>query len=236
MTVDIASDGVEAVEKTAAAAYDLVLMDVQMPVMDGLEATRRIRAAGLAALPVVGVTANAFVSDRDDCLAAGMNDFVAKPVTRAKLEAALGAWLPGTETGDAGPGVVQEMQPERPVAERLIDPVQQDALRSDLGAETVEGLVASFWSDAATLCDGIEDAVSAGDMNAVRRGLHTLKGVAETIGLVGVLPPVAAAGSAAKEGGVIDVGAIRTALIATRAAHEERRQDEKIPAEARSAA
>ena len=221
VTVDLASDGVEAVERTAGEAYDLVLMDVQMPLMDGLEATRRIRAAGLSALPIVGVTANAFVSDRDDCLAAGMNDFLAKPVTKAKLEAALAAWLPG-QAGVAANAEGEVATSEAPPRPRLIDAVQQDSLRSDLGADTLEALIASFWTDAERLCDAVGDAAAAGDAEAVRRHLHTMKGVAETVGLVGVVPAVTAAGNAAKEDGPVDVAAIRAALVETRAAHEER--------------
>ena len=82
-----ACDGVEAVETAAAAAFDLVLMDVRMPRMDGLEATRRIRASGTAgaALAIVAMTADAMPEDVERCLAAGMNAHLAKPVSQAAL-------------------------------------------------------------------------------------------------------------------------------------------------------
>lgn len=77
---------------SALPSYDLILMDMQMPVMDGLEATRRLRAQGCT-LPIVAMTANAMQSDRERCLEAGMNDHVAKPVEPAQLWAALRRWI-----------------------------------------------------------------------------------------------------------------------------------------------
>jgi PAS domain S-box-containing protein len=94
---DLVENGQLAIEALAAhEPYDLVLMDVQMPVLGGLEATRRIRDAcdGQDAIPIIAMTAAASNSDRDACLAAGMNDFVAKPFERAQLESVLRQWLP----------------------------------------------------------------------------------------------------------------------------------------------
>jgi CheY-like chemotaxis protein len=106
--VDMVSDGVEAVDAASRFDYDVICMDVQMPEMDGLEATRLIRARGgpLAAIPIIALTANAFPEDVRSCLAAGMNQFVAKPVTRETLVTALmnALFEDAAPIGDIGPG------------------------------------------------------------------------------------------------------------------------------------
>lgn len=94
LVIDLASDGAQAVDRVAGQDYDLILMDMLMPGMDGIEAARRIRQLpGGAALPIVALTANAFAEDRERCLAAGMNDHLAKPVDPGRLRAVLGQWL-----------------------------------------------------------------------------------------------------------------------------------------------
>jgi CheY-like chemotaxis protein len=96
-------NGVEAVEAIERGGFDLVLMDCQMPVMDGFEATRRIRRsaqAGMADLPIVAVTADAMPEDRNRCLSAGMNDYRAKPIELGPLQDILTKWLKGSLADD----------------------------------------------------------------------------------------------------------------------------------------
>jgi CheY-like chemotaxis protein len=95
LMVDLAEDGEQAVAAAEQHPYDLILMDVRMPRLDGLEATRRIRRLDRCAqVPILALTANAFVDDRDRCLEAGMNDFIAKPVNPEVLFETMLKWLP----------------------------------------------------------------------------------------------------------------------------------------------
>ena len=93
--VDLAENGLEAVDASGKKHYALILMDMQMPVMDGLEATKQIRSgSGLnKQTPIVALTANAMQSDNDACRAAGMNDFLTKPINRETLTSCLERWI-----------------------------------------------------------------------------------------------------------------------------------------------
>lgn len=177
LTVEIANDGAEGVAMAQAGDFDLILMDMQMPVMDGVSATRRLRELGCT-VPIVGLTANVSEADRNACLEAGMNDFATKPISRGKIEQALARWMPS----DSSPGETPVPAPE-PAAATFIDQAYQDALIDDLGAEMFGQLLADFWPQAAAYIAATEVAFKSGDAAGADRELHTLKGAASTLGL-----------------------------------------------------
>jgi two-component system sensor histidine kinase/response regulator len=160
----VAHNGQEVLEQIAAAAPDLVLMDVQMPGMDGLEATRRLRELGIE-LPVIGLSAGVSRSEQDACAAAGMHDFIAKPIDVDELWGCLTRWLHPVEGSAAMPG-------EDSVEARFLN--DGAALAR---ARTV--FLEDHGDDAArlrALCTG-------GDTAATGRLAHGLKGAAATLGL-----------------------------------------------------
>jgi two-component system, sensor histidine kinase and response regulator len=113
VSVEIAENGRIAVDKVGAAPYDIVLMDMQMPVMDGVAATREIRRQGHAGLPIIAMTANAMQADRDKCAAAGMNDYLTKPIDPDELFACLLKWrgpVPATAPPPAAGALLQRLR------------------------------------------------------------------------------------------------------------------------------
>lgn len=208
VAVEIAGDGQRAVERVKEGHFDLVLMDMQMPVMDGLSATRHIRAlkTPAAKVPIIGLSANAFASDRQACLRAGMESLVVKPVNLKKLSAVLAEWLPA----DTGERPLADADGDPGEAAALIDSDQQALLGEALGGEALVALVASFWNDADQLLAELK-RVDVGPA-AVRRALHTLKGTAATVGF-NHIALVAAENEAAIDGDTsVDVAAVERAI------------------------
>jgi signal transduction histidine kinase/CheY-like chemotaxis protein/HPt (histidine-containing phosphotransfer) domain-containing protein len=234
MSSECAENGEEALARVAQGSFDLVLMDMQMPVMDGLEATRRMRAMGYTDIPIIGLTANAFVSDRETCLAAGMNDFLPKPATKSKLAAALSTWLgaapavptaaapvappAATEQAPAAAQPAAEAPPEAPVitADSLLDAEQLASLREELGDEIMDTLFESFWRDAGSIVRDVAGAGAEGNDAVVIRGLHTLKGIAQTVGFAAIAVAATQAKHRYEAGEGLHVAPVLQALEQTR--------------------
>ncbi|WP_376986358.1 ATP-binding protein [Bosea sp. R86505] len=216
LEVDHAPDGRIAAHLAGATAYDLILMDMQMPLMSGLEATRAIREQGLRDLPIVGLTANAFASDREACLAAGMSDFVAKPINRAKMTGILAKWLPEggrTVARAPAPGHVDPAPADD--GQALVDHGIRGALAREIGTDLLDELTRQFWPDATRSTAEAARAVQTGETDVALRELHTLKGVAGTLGFRAFEADARAAEAALRSGRDADVTALQTALLRT---------------------
>jgi signal transduction histidine kinase/CheY-like chemotaxis protein/HPt (histidine-containing phosphotransfer) domain-containing protein len=182
-TADVASDGVETVECLERQPYDVVLMDVEMPEMDGLEATFKIRTL----LPperqpvIIAMTANAMLEDRDACLSAGMNDYLAKPIRPELLSGALER---AARIAEARKGGNAPKDDER-TPKSILDAAALARLRSTLGSKSAEilpGLLDGFAADAKRLIGDARRGLTGGDAVLVRRSAHTLKSTAATFG------------------------------------------------------
>ncbi len=192
---DVAGNGVEALQALENAAYDLVLMDVQMPEMDGLEATRRIRSQygkGLDARPIIiAMTAGAMEGDRDRCLKAGMNDYISKPVKVEYLQNAIERWgelVCQTTVSSSTSKVVGSPGSSTPVASRgdrvnlAVLRQMRATLEGEEGSDLVTELIEMFVEDTPKILSKIREGIATSNLSEVELAAHSLKGNSRTMG------------------------------------------------------
>ncbi|MBK7656207.1 MAG: response regulator [Betaproteobacteria bacterium] len=176
--ITLAVNGQEALDHLAQKAFDVVLMDMMMPVMDGLEATRRFRASELGTrTPIIAMTANAMQSDRDACIAVGMDDFISKPIKPEELQTLLVRYGPQTHAG-VPPGFEADMAPE------LTD-FDYDRGLAAADAEMVDIIADTFVEQWPIDLQKMTHALASKDLGVVGRVSHALKG---TLAMFGAAP------------------------------------------------
>ena len=187
LQADAVGDGQKAITALASNQYDLVLMDCQMPVMDGYEATRQIRNPQSGVLdhevPIIAMTANAMKGDREKCLAAGMNAYISKPITFVALTDALDAWLPADREATGGTGVGQgagALSGEASAGTTVWD--RRLLVRNLLDDEDMaRDIVRDFLTETAGDIAALGAALKKGDAQLAERLAHTVKGAAATV-------------------------------------------------------
>ncbi|RNC28784.1 MAG: Signal transduction histidine-protein kinase BarA [Candidatus Dichloromethanomonas elyunquensis] len=185
LEVDIAVNGLQALEMLEEIKYDLVLMDLQMPVMDGYESTRKIRSSSRwANLPVIAMTSHAMSGDREKSLQAGMNDQINKPINPEELLAAIVKWITISNRTNSG----SELNPEEDGEDNLPWPDIPGILFADglarLGGnqKLYRKLLLDFYAGNLETMENIKKALSKGDGKTARILVHTVKGVAANLG------------------------------------------------------
>ncbi len=220
LTADAVANGEEVVTALAGIPYDLVLMDMQMPVMDGLDATRRIRDPLSPVLnhriTIIAMTANAMQGDREQCIAAGMDDYISKPVTPQTLAAILDKWLPHEGDSPAGQpreketntGASGDEEKDIPIFDRagMLSRLMDD---EELAAVVTEG----FLLDIPQQIEKLKLYIETGDAGGAMRQAHTIKGASSNIGGERVRAVAFAMEKKGGEGDLDAIGALMPTLL-----------------------
>jgi CheY-like chemotaxis protein len=171
--VAVANNGREAVEALGRDSFDVVLMDVQMPELDGLEATRQIRADEVGTsrhIPIIALTARAMKGDREKCLAAGCDEYVSKPINKRELYIAMATVISAQASSDGEPDDdVPNLEIARPDWDAALDEVGESE-------DLLLNVVAAFQRECPKLMSELDEAINTGDAATVKRVGHTLKG------------------------------------------------------------
>lgn len=183
---DVANDGALALARIRSTRYDLVFMDCQMPVMDGYEATMAIRELeyrqGRPRVPVIAMTANAMPGDRERCLAAGMDDYVPKPIKRDVVGEALMRWIPDRAVFNATqPVVVAPPAAADAPADQAVDRAPLEQLR-ELFHDDLPVIIDTYFADSVQQLGAIEAAIWRKDYATLTRNAHSLKSSSMSVG------------------------------------------------------
>lgn len=186
--VSLANNGQEGIAAVQEGNFDLVFMDIQMPILDGVGATQAIRALGgkYATLPIIALTANVMRGDSERYMAAGMNACLGKPIDRQQLRSVLEKYGTGGAVASpiqvAPPPIPQEIQPTTPIdLAANLDLQALDGLKEALGRDVMDNLVGMFITDVVNRLDNIETAARKKDVALLEREAHTLKGMASNL-------------------------------------------------------
>lgn len=208
-TVSTAVDGIEAVEKATTTAFDMILTDISMPRMDGLEATRRIRREGASrSVPIIGVTANASPDKMPEFLGAGMTDVLVKPITRAALMGVLATYSRGIARNRQRPQLPPATPADPPV---LNGEVFRETLE-EMGQDFVERMAGKLIGETEAVALQLSDLSAAGRHDEAAKIAHKTAGAAAAIGLSGLHSTLAAFETAAQAADAAGEAAALSAL------------------------
>jgi len=185
--VDVANDGLEAVQSASSTAYDLILMDCQMPVMDGFQATRAIRQQGGRRVPIVALTANAMEGERQRCLDSGMDDYLAKPVRPDDLAAKLQHWLGAGAARESSPAATQAVSQLRNQLDAFIEELKE----AETSDEDIVSLLRLALETTPPVLLRLTESINRREEQPACFAAHSLKGSFGTIGLPDLAQAVA---------------------------------------------